>query len=126
MRHRRPGYAGLFFDDFSMSASLAAVRADAVEPEVMLLAAITTGAALPGVDLPEVPTAAPALRVTVEALGVVRLVSHQPASAAATSIPIMLFVARVSAAPAFAAIPIVEKDTRQFHKIPFDRRFTAV
>jgi hypothetical protein len=101
----------VFFDDFSMSASLAAVRADAVEPEVMLLATITTDATLPVVNLSQIPAASPALRVTIEALGVVRLVSHQAAPAAATPVPIMLFVARVSAAPALAAIPIMVKNT---------------
>jgi hypothetical protein len=110
MRSRRPGNTRLFFDNDRMGASLSAVRADAVEPEVVLLAAITTGTALPIVGLPEIPAAAPALRMTVDDLGFVRLVSHQAAPAAATSIPIVLFVAGAPAAPAFAAVPIMMKN----------------
>lgn len=112
---RRPSDARLFIDNDSMGASLPTVRADAVEPEMVLPAAITTGTALPVVDLPEIPAAATALRVTVDGLGVVRLVSHQAAPATAAAVPVVLFIAGIPAAPAFAAVPIVMHQATHIH-----------
>lgn len=107
MRGRRQGNGRLLVDDFRVCAADSAMRTNTVHPKMMLLTAMTTDAALPVVGFAQIPAATAAFGMARHNLGVVRLISHQAATVALATIPVVVFVPRLPASPAFATIPIV-------------------
>jgi hypothetical protein len=104
-------------------ALFATFATDAVHPHMALFAAIMTDTVLPAVRPVGMPSAALADDLTVHGRKVVLFIANLAAGPAKASDPHMPLVARMPAAAAFAAVPLVMHQAMEVHVFSPRTRF---